>query len=300
MDNMIVEFGEFLDYYNVSDSCNNKMACVELTPDFVNKGSAPAAYMNMFSFVLTKKGRISFEINHKNIIVGEGEMLAIFPGLFVGSRIDADEDFEGINFLCERYLFEHFVTSRPEYEQFALFFSTRFPLIRLYGRQFADVLQTMEQIRRQVAGPCPYQEDILLHLLNIFMLQILGIIEDKDSVGPSKLSHSDVIFLRFVQLAMTHYRQEHQIKFYADELCISSTYLSRMTRISTGRTVNDFLSGLLYSEACRLLADTDKSINAIADELCFADQSSFGKFFKTQYGASPMAYRSQWKAKNIT
>lgn len=134
--------------------------------------------------------------------------------------------------------------------------------------------------------------------MNVCLLQILTLIEEKEEDKSAKLNHAEAIFQQFVTLMTANYKQEHQIGFYADKLCISTTYLSRIVRQLTGKTVNDFLSALLYTEACRLLGYTDMTINAIADELCFADQSSFGKFFKTKSGVSPLNFRLQWRSAN--
>lgn len=294
MENKIIQIRDLLNYHNIDNSFKDKIACIKMTPDLVNIGTAPASYMDMFSFVVVLDGCVSFEINYRDIKLEKGDMLLIFPSLLV-RLAEQSEDFKGLHLLCERYLFEHQLSTRPAYQQFSLFFRTRYPVIHLSDCQLNDITQSMEQIRQQINRPCAYQEDILLHLLHACFLQILVLIEEKDGDKSAKLNHAEAIFQQFVGLMTAHYKREHQIGFYADKLCMSTTYLSRIIRKVTGKTVNDFLSGLLYSEACQMLVYTDMTINAIADELRFADQSSFGKFFKTKSGVSPLNYRSQWK-----
>jgi AraC-like DNA-binding protein len=91
---------------------------------------------------------------------------------------------------------------------------------------------------------------------------------------------------------VSHFREEHQIEFYASKLYITTTYLSRIVREISSNTVNGFLSELLYNECCHLLKTTDRPIAEIAESLNFATQSSLGKFFKKYSGMSPFAYRS--------
>ena len=93
-------------------------------------------------------------------------------------------------------------------------------------------------------------------------------------------------------LVYDNYKNEHNIEFYARELCISKTYLSRIIQKITNRTANYFISGMLISEACRLLAFTNLTLQNIAEELNFSDQSAFGKFFKAKKGISPFKYRN--------
>jgi AraC-like DNA-binding protein len=53
-------------------------------------------------------------------------------------------------------------------------------------------------------------------------------------------------------------------------------------------------------EASRLLRDPDLTLQQIAAELSFSDQSSFGKFFKKHSGITPMKYRSNLRKTLLT
>lgn len=138
----------------------------------------------------------------------------------------------------------------------------------------------------------PYQGNRLQHLLHVVLLQVLGPIAHRtDTAAP--LSHPEQLFQQFITLLIRHYKQEHYIEFYARSLSISPSYLSRIIRQTTHKTAAYFINGLLHAEACRLLRHTDRTIQAIADELNFSDQSAFGKFFKANTGLSPLQYRNR-------
>ena len=53
-------------------------------------------------------------------------------------------------------------------------------------------------------------------------------------------------------------------------------------------------------EASRLLRDPELTLQQIAEELAFADQSSFGKFFRKHSGMTPMKYRQSLKKTLLT
>jgi AraC-like DNA-binding protein len=87
--------------------------------------------------------------------------------------------------------------------------------------------------------------------------------------------------------------EHHDIGFYASELCITTTYLSRVVRqVSGGRTVVDYINQLLLMEATFLLRQTSLSIAQIADRLHFADSTTFARFFQRMKGMNPRKYRS--------
>ncbi len=98
---------------------------------------------------------------------------------------------------------------------------------------------------------------------------------------------------RFMSLAISHYRQEHKVDFYADQLHITTQYLTRIVKTATGRTVCNFVYELLYCDARNLLATTGMPIADIAEALHFADQASFSKFFMRHSGVTPTAFRGK-------
>jgi AraC-like DNA-binding protein len=124
--------------------------------------------------------------------------------------------------------------------------------------------------------------------------------------GKGKPSHhtdmtrSDSIMKEFGELLVTHIHKETSVEFYAEKLCISKQYLSLIVKEKTRVTVGTIISAMRAEEAARLLRDPKKSIQQIAEELSFADQSSFGKFFKKHVGTSPLRYRQNLRKTLLT
>lgn len=104
------------------------------------------------------------------------------------------------------------------------------------------------------------------------------------------------IFARFRSLVTLHAVRERQVKFYASALCITSKYLSNIIKKVSGKTVNSWIN----EEAMKLikirLLNSSKTIKEIAFEFNFTSISSFGKYFKTQTGISPLYYRKSQKS----
>jgi AraC family L-rhamnose operon regulatory protein RhaS len=65
----------------------------------------------------------------------------------------------------------------------------------------------------------------------------------------------------------------------------------------TGQTWADYLSRLRIEYACKLLAETNRSIVAIAFECGYEDLSSFYRAFKRQTGHSPGDWRDRQATK---
>jgi AraC-like DNA-binding protein len=100
------------------------------------------------------------------------------------------------------------------------------------------------------------------------------------------------IFLGFLGLLPQHFEEHHDIGFYASELCITTTYLSRVVRqVSGGRTVVDYINQMLLMEATFLLRQTSLSITQIAVKLHFAEVTTFARFFNRMKGMNPREFR---------
>ena len=79
--------------------------------------------------------------------------------------------------------------------------------------------------------------------------------------------------------------------FYASQLCISPQYLSMLLREQTGKSANKWIDDAVLMEAKMLLKTPQLSVQQVAEQLHFSDQSTFGKFFKKHIGLSPLEFR---------
>lgn len=97
----------------------------------------------------------------------------------------------------------------------------------------------------------------------------------------------------FFRLLSEHFREEHNMGFYASKLCISERYLYTTVVSVTGKSPVFWIENYLIAEAKRLIEDRDLSILQISQLLHFAGLPSFNKFFKRKEGLNPSAYRRQ-------
>jgi len=107
----------------------------------------------------------------------------------------------------------------------------------------------------------------------------------------SEMKRTDSILKGFAELLGQHIMKESSLDFYAEQLCISKQYLSLIVKEKTRVTAGKIIAVMRTETASRLLRDPELTIQQIASMMSFADQSSFGKFFKKHTGISPMKYR---------
>ena len=116
----------------------------------------------------------------------------------------------------------------------------------------------------------------------------------------TEMKRSDSIMKEFGELLIKHIHKETSVEFYAEKLCISKQYLSLIVKEKTRVTVGTIISAMRAEAAARLLRNPDMTIQQIAEELSFSDQSSFGKFFRKHTGTSPLKYRQKLRKTLLT
>ena len=116
----------------------------------------------------------------------------------------------------------------------------------------------------------------------------------------TEMKRSDGILKAFAELLAKHIMTESSLDFYAEQLCISKQYLSLIIKEKTRVTAGRIVAVMRTEAASRLLRDPELTIQQIVEKMSFADQSSFGKFFKKHTGASPNRYRQTLRKTLLT
>ena len=98
-------------------------------------------------------------------------------------------------------------------------------------------------------------------------------------------------FERFIGLVTEYHHTERGMAFYADKLCLTPKYLSKLVKQASGRSAPAWIDSFVILEAKNLLKYSDKTIKEIVYALHFPNQSVFYKFFKAHTGMTPSEYR---------
>lgn len=100
------------------------------------------------------------------------------------------------------------------------------------------------------------------------------------------------VFDRFIALVTEFHTSERNMAFYADKLCLTPKYLSKLVKQASGRSAPDWIDAFVILEAKNMLRYSDATIKEIVYKLHFPNQSVFYKFFKAHTGLTPSAYRN--------
>lgn len=139
-----------------------------------------------------------------------------------------------------------------------------------------------------------YKREAVLSALSSMFYVLLGAwTADSQTQQANELSNrSKVIFDKFMRLVMEHHTQHRNVGFYADQLCLTPKYLSKLIKNATGRSAPEWIDSYVILEAKNLLKYSGSTIKEIVFSLNFPNQSVFYKFFKAHTGMTPTEYRN--------
>ena len=108
----------------------------------------------------------------------------------------------------------------------------------------------------------------------------------------SRSEHKTLTFRQFIKLVSENYTQQRQVIFYADKLCMSPKYLSKLVKDVSGKSAPEWIDSYVLLEAKHLLKYSDMPIKEIVFRLNFSNQTVFYKYFKAHTGMTPTDYRN--------
>ena len=142
-----------------------------------------------------------------------------------------------------------------------------------------------------------YRNESVRYLLTSIFYLIGGMLmkrlHDEENNEKTPSSRHKKVFESFVDLVEKYHNTERSVSFYADKLCITPWYLSKIIKNVSGFSAPDIINKYVILEAQHLLRHTDLSVKEIADQLNFPNQSFFYKYFKTHTGYTPNSYRQK-------
>lgn len=108
-------------------------------------------------------------------------------------------------------------------------------------------------------------------------------------------SRKKELYNLFLEKVEAYHKQEREVLFYADKLCVTPKYLSQIVKEVSGHTALDIIEEYTITTCKALLSSTAMSVQQISDSMNFPSQSVFGKYFKRLTGLSPKEYRNTIK-----
>lgn len=258
-------------------------------PTFLEDMRRPHKF-DFFLFINHTSGGVKFKLDMEEYEVETGgNIITCTPGQII-SLESVTPDFDA----DVKILSRQFMESLLVYLKGTI--PVRFGMMRQVVFKNNEQEMQMQKVFVQAVQHALKQTDnpFRLQMVQHVMMAIFYASDKPQSIsnkGDVIRTNADLLTKQFLELVKENFRKERQLKFYADELCITPRYLSRVVKESSGSSAADWIERYVVLEARALLKSTNMNIQQISDSLNFPSQTFFGKYFKRRVGMSPKEYR---------
>lgn len=234
--------------------------------------------------LLCIKGELSIKINLEEHNVTSPSLVTIMPGQII-EFMDASEPIELYAIALSRRFID--MINIPGWQQQYMTMYNN-PIHTLSTQELRALYIFYTMLYSAAANTeNPFRLQVIENLIRVFYY---GGVSSFPRTNKSAAS-TNTIVQRFMELVQEHYTQQRLISFYADKLCITPKYLSKLVKENTGLAASDWIERHVILEARAMLQSSEMTIQQIASALNFPNQSFFGKYFKRATGLSPKQYR---------
>ena len=250
-----------------------------------------------YIFFFLKEGHFQVDHNLNTFDVRSGSIMMTVPGNIVKVSSYKPEhiaDAELYFLLISKEFMSgiHLDINRVYQESLRLW---NYPCIRLSEEDISLLVEYFTLSRNILHSRIKNKKNVLGALVTSFAHVILElwtreISHSRKAENPST-ARINQLLERFIALVTEYHNTERGVAFYADKLCLSPKYLSKLIKQASGRSAPAWIDSFVILEAKNLLKYSDKSVKQIVYDLHFPNQSVFYKFFKAHTGMTPSEYR---------
>ena len=273
-----MELSELSSYQEASLSCSGLEEWQE-GPQVLTYGA----------ILICRKGKAMLNVNYKDWELYEGAVITLFPNDVVELRVEETFQVEMLKYnpslLREASLqLEQTVYSslredrcRQDTPVVTNIINGMFALLKVYFDQ----------------SECTCISQLVLCQLKAFFIGFHEYLQRNPQYRPDEVKSYRVreLFNRFMMLLEKDYKISRDVNYYAEQMNISSKYLTNIVNQVTGHTPKTIIDQYVILQLKMHLKRTTQSIKEMAWEFHFADVSFFCRYFKKHTGLTPQQIR---------
>ena len=163
------------------------------------------------------------------------------------------------------------------------------PWVELDRREYSVIMHMVGVMRETASIDIPNRQHFMMSQLEFFM----RLLSHYRTVKLNETAVEKRVSTLFSNDLAQYFREHRDVGFYAAKVCLTPKHFSTVVRQETGHTAAWWIHRQVVSEAKNLLTmRPDLNIQAVADQLGFADQATFSRYFHRETGLYPTEFRT--------
>ena len=293
-----VNLAEFMQMFPVTSrmSVGDDFCVIDLRYDKCLEMLVRPCRFDGFLMFFCISGHFRISINLTEFEVCENSLFIDFPGdIITVPEIDGTQK-EQLHFMVMAMTREYMSSLKfnvPQLMSKSLALLKN-PCFTLTEEEKTAAKKYIEMASEILGSTFTYKRECMAALLSSSFYLFGSVIERSISSCGTETSGTDrskTVFNEFISLVSEFHTQKRGVAFYADKLCLTPKYLSRLVKSASGKSAPEWIDTYIILEAKNMLKYSDIPIKEIVNRLHFPNQSTFHKFFKAHTGLTPLRYR---------
>jgi len=245
---------------------------------------------SFYHLVLYTKGAGKQTIDFENFAVKPFQIYFMIPGQVHSWNFEGEVEGYIINFSAA--FFQSFLLKADYLEDLPFFSGNALDAVIDIPVDMRDkVINLFEQLINENESAKPLGLDLVRALMLQLFIQVARLsVNIQQAESPS---YNYTLLKNFQKLIEKNYTRIKLPKEYAELLYITPNHLNALCNDVLGLSAGEVIRNRVILEAKRMLVNQDMTVQQIADQLNFADNSYFTKFFKKNEGITPEDFRKK-------
>ena len=173
--------------------------------------------------------------------------------------------------------------------QLALFLN---PVMRLTPEQQEVCLGDFNMVEQRLGSTGHhFHRDMLITCVQMLILDFFDFHSHLYD-GTDVSTQSAAIMNRFISMLEDGiYRHHREVSYYADRICVTSKYLSEVSKKVSGYAANYWINRYTTLDIARLLRNKSLTFARISDMFGFSSPAYFSRYVQRNLGMNPTEYR---------
>jgi len=253
---------------------------------------------NFYSICIKKNFKGTMKYGQGYYDFDEGTMTFFSPGQVIATVVDEDLALNGYWLILHPDFIRNYALGKS-IRNFGYFSYATNEALHLSEKEETMITGIMKDIEKEYRSVIDsFSQDVIVSHTEL-LLNYCNRFYNRQFITRKTVS-SDML-IRFEEILAEYFDGDKvrefglpSVQYLAEQLNISSNYLSDMLRNLTGQNAQQHIHGKLIEKAKEILATTSLSVGEIAFRLGFEHPQSFSKLFKSKTNVSPLAFRSSF------
>ena len=256
--------------------------------------------MTYGAILICRRGKATLHINYKDWELHEGAVITVFPNDVVELTVWKEDGTpvspEVPSFLVEMLKYNPSLLREASLQlEQTVYSALREDRCRQDTPIVTNIINAMFSLLKVYfdQSECTCISQLVLCQLKAFFIGFHEYLLRNPDLHPDEVKSYRVreLFNRFMMLMERDYKISRDVNYYAEQMHITSKYLTNIVRQVTHHTPKSIIDQYVILQLKMQLKRSSQSIKEVAWEYHFADTSFFCRYFKKHTGITPQQIR---------